>query len=1143
MDRRQSLPNSDELFSKAPNKMAEENKEVEEDIQDSKKRRITLPARSILRGNEEVESESNTITLETEREYEVESSTSDQRKKIRKTVGRRVSFAATAHVRLFDKENEDWKNDGQEGSSVEHEDKETPLFSLPPEFDVSEDKVVGESLFQIPDLSSVARTSNAFDLRLSLDESKSTETDTSYHSEGGSDAHDRSFEINVKGFTDDEEDVLGGKKLNKEDLSVVEEENIEEVLPQDGSTQDLNLTPSTDSEEATLKLDSSDMDLSESFVADKDSIQDQVTTEVISRVEEDIDTSNSESKKSLTSNPITHFPSSVSWGIPSRPLVQDVGFGGFGGFGNHQKNNSHHDAQKIQAFDMFDRANEHDNEDETESVPMDLAGNTGEIPFIDSPSKPSIRRPLQTQDVTESLPMDETKCLGGIIEQKEPHDFDEQLPAEDVTMEITECIGAGVESLSQSSSSKTSHNAAFDVTDATLDQSTHEQTESLPMDLTQCVGGIQNEKQDTTEDLQKDLKDNTETIPMDFTQCLGGIVNQIDSSTPISTDSKSWPISSEAVPSGTNLTQRFENVAPSDEFDNSDISMEISTTDIQESENILSIDEPSTLLPLENTPIKPAAKSEVPNVEQESPTLLAQKSSTPPTVSVGLDEKQFEVNMDDSMCSAQFYDTEENILHQELPETEFSFDEQSKKATPVGVEDFLKSVGVSFREHELPQEDAIPLEIDDKAPSPVDYVQTSAVLFSELQLLEFCCQELKQNIMQGTSAVQTIEKELNEDPSPLMKEYYESSDEIRGEIASQFNVLKQHSDLATKYMWYNWREKLLSPVISTLKETLENLKKDSKQVVEFKERIGYMLTEIQDYSDSLTLKLQQEQSLQESELKDQLEQLENLQEAIAEQNSQLDIFKKEQNEIASEEEKLLAKLRELENQKNTLVEAIDQANTAFEDLKFCSDEDLTSTQEEYSLLESLFSWKPVHVSSDNTTLIYDNAIQVSASIEAFTTKRWDAVVISNVSTEASTKDNVSELGLNWLRHEIQKLFENSSVVPTFSEVLSLVASRYHTFQAFEKDIVTTRYKLPIEISMDQEGHFDIHALFFGPDSRTKFFLKISVDLNDLNKLNWSFEHVYGAFKDTTIRDIIQKTSPQGFQSISSLCFELRKYVQ
>ncbi|RUP45637.1 hypothetical protein BC936DRAFT_147914 [Jimgerdemannia flammicorona] len=86
-----------------------------------------------------------------------------EKKKARKSLGRRVSFAATAHVRLFDKEIEDW-NTGNTPNPMHS----TTFFSgadPPPDFSVhldsndgatASDEVTG-NLFQIPDLSSVQR--------------------------------------------------------------------------------------------------------------------------------------------------------------------------------------------------------------------------------------------------------------------------------------------------------------------------------------------------------------------------------------------------------------------------------------------------------------------------------------------------------------------------------------------------------------------------------------------------------------------------------------------------------------------------------------------------------------------------------------------------------------------------------------------------------------------------------------------------------------------------------------------------------------------------------------------------------------------------------------------------------------------------
>ncbi|KAI9014175.1 hypothetical protein DFJ74DRAFT_681750 [Hyaloraphidium curvatum] len=99
-------------------------------------------------------------------------------KAFRKSLGRRVSFAQTAHIRLFEKD-DDWLKSPDANKTQD----------VGADFNFS-----GSSAgFQIPDLSSVRRTSDAFDLRLSLPGHVGPDTSIS------SDTSQRSFEIAVKG--------------------------------------------------------------------------------------------------------------------------------------------------------------------------------------------------------------------------------------------------------------------------------------------------------------------------------------------------------------------------------------------------------------------------------------------------------------------------------------------------------------------------------------------------------------------------------------------------------------------------------------------------------------------------------------------------------------------------------------------------------------------------------------------------------------------------------------------------------------------------------------------------------------------------------------------------------------------------------
>jgi hypothetical protein len=72
----------------------------------------------------------------------------------RKSLGRRVSFAATAHVRLFDKDAEGWE-------------KDTCSDDIPNMLNIIPGSAQKLDL-SMPDLSSVRRNSETFDLRLSL---------------------------------------------------------------------------------------------------------------------------------------------------------------------------------------------------------------------------------------------------------------------------------------------------------------------------------------------------------------------------------------------------------------------------------------------------------------------------------------------------------------------------------------------------------------------------------------------------------------------------------------------------------------------------------------------------------------------------------------------------------------------------------------------------------------------------------------------------------------------------------------------------------------------------------------------------------------------------------------------------------------
>ncbi|TPX30552.1 hypothetical protein SmJEL517_g05899 [Synchytrium microbalum] len=160
----------------------------------TKRRRSIMKMNANDGGSSTIPPLDDMLTMDSENDTPTTDETTRDKGKSRKSFGRRVSFAATAHVRLFDKEDSQWPTPSRTRSQIE-----LPSAAPTPE---------SKTTFDLPDLSSLRRTSDTFNLQLSLDTSQIQEN----AAESVSDEPETSFEVDVKGSNSPDNNVDGVKQ-------------------------------------------------------------------------------------------------------------------------------------------------------------------------------------------------------------------------------------------------------------------------------------------------------------------------------------------------------------------------------------------------------------------------------------------------------------------------------------------------------------------------------------------------------------------------------------------------------------------------------------------------------------------------------------------------------------------------------------------------------------------------------------------------------------------------------------------------------------------------------------------------------------------------------------------------------------------
>ncbi|RUS19868.1 Spc7 kinetochore protein-domain-containing protein [Endogone sp. FLAS-F59071] len=1176
-----------------------------------KKRRSSIPGKSILKSlmdpnydpldaNEnktDAETSDNTVTLNLA--FEEAKEPTQGKRKSRKSLGRRVSFAATAHVRLFDKEAEDWKINGTPKPT-----RTTTFFSgadSPPDFSAQLDASDGGTvsgnltgnLFQIPDLSSVQhRNSNAFQLRLSLD-GNSKPADLTITSDTESEKSQRSFDINLKGYhtdsTESDVDSLLGSGRKLAASIPAESPSISKEDDHTTTTADNNPVPaaprrfslatrreSTGSawdEGESMELVSSDDDIKN----DKRNVNPLADVGFAVSIDE---------KKDEEEGPSAQV---VGWGAAiagAAAATARAGMGLFGlrspaaggspvfGFKRGARNPFVSGAGLV--FGMDD--DERNAEDEEGGVTMDVTKCVGGIQGIDDVE--------DDEEEEEEEEMELTRAVGGIRgvlgvsgdegDELEEDEDDEEEEMGAMTMELTKAVG-GIKGLLKK--------LTFDKVEDEDEEDQAEQ-EEMTMDVTKVVGGIRENKMSeqlvavkvvtpikariptprksstpipTTPTHATSLqtptvstpKRSTPRIPKPFSA--SGTPTKVTPRTPTKVTPRTptkvtpgtrqpvglYPFEQLATVTQPSLatgevasrTRRATLVtAEAEEFD-SKKTLEALAGRRRSIASVISY-QPSpsisrVLQSPERTPKRTPKRGGVLEFldtpkggkpeEKEEVTREALISSKTPTKPAAV--------LTPVPAPAR---TVESTGVTELLADGHHTDSTSGLAAAQCVNEGLSGLGgdnfygrADYHEEER--------DHDNAAPTLSDCVTAAACSMPELELYQFCCQELSRYIEEGKAAVQKIEEDVGQNNPHFFHEYLDGSADLREFMEQRFKLIKTHSRLSAKENWYDWRDKLVTDMNELLKKNLAHLQRDKKYVNQFSEQLEEVIPEVENYHAELTKR-------EEEIAKCDKEQLQSLEEAIEEQKEQLTIFGKELQTLEAEEAELKAKVAKTEEEKMEILAAIEKAHAICEEAKCVTKEDLDKARNEYSRLTKMHGWVPIRVSTRQVEFVFDDAVRV----------RIDPTKVKERESEGAAEvELVDELKIGKFGIFLAGI---KAMKPEWHvrEILQDIGCYWNKVTLLRDELWRLSLKHSLDLSVSLEtNELTAHVTFFSYAARTKVHIELIFGEEDvrvyptLKNLRSKVEVVYGEVKEEAVSNVVKKALEKGgYEALREMCAEL-----
>ncbi|KZT55868.1 Spc7-domain-containing protein [Calocera cornea HHB12733] len=258
-----------------------------------------------------------------------------------------------------------------------------------------------------------------------------------------------------------------------------------------------------------------------------------------------------------------------------------------------------------------------------------------------------------------------------------------------------------------------------------------------------------------------------------------------------------------------------------------------------------------------------------------------------------------------------------------------------------------------------------------------DYVSAAAVGIPQLEMYIWACQELKKNITTSQETVNSFDEQVEKNNPLLFREYMTANEEERPLMEGQLKIMKAHARLCAKEKWYQWRQGLIQDLQNTVTEHLTKLQEDHEFIQKTQAHLGASLPELRARHTALAEQLALERGNIKELEGDNPEQLKELREGIAEQNTQIESFRNELAEVATKSERLNSKIADIEDQCTQQLAITAKAEQHCTMLRSCTRSEVFRLKEDYESLERMHLWTVGKRKADETVLVYDSRVQVT----------------------------------------------------------------------------------------------------------------------------------------------------------------------
>ncbi|KAI0274874.1 Spc7 kinetochore protein-domain-containing protein [Gloeopeniophorella convolvens] len=257
-----------------------------------------------------------------------------------------------------------------------------------------------------------------------------------------------------------------------------------------------------------------------------------------------------------------------------------------------------------------------------------------------------------------------------------------------------------------------------------------------------------------------------------------------------------------------------------------------------------------------------------------------------------------------------------------------------------------------------------------------DYVIAMAIDDPQLELYSHVAADLQRWIEHSKEIYHQAEEEATKVTPMLFREYATADEQTQAELLQQLKLIKANNHAAARSQWYDWRLQWVEQLYSTAEQNFTELEQDASTLESIIQQAQSVLPSLREEHARVMKELEEEQVIAaEIENCDQ-DYLNELKATLAEQGAALDEFRTEVAEANAKLERLEEKQQDIEKEKAEAKSSIDAAQRILHVHKNSTQAEAFRLRDELASLEDLHLWHASKVHTDLFEFVYASRFEV-----------------------------------------------------------------------------------------------------------------------------------------------------------------------